>query len=200
MADFAQVVDEPSAKVNVTVPCAGREYLLDHEVETLIEAAKGNRQGHRDATAILLAYRHGLRASEVVDLMWSDIDFTTSRIHIRRAKGSDDGVHQLGGRELRALRRLQRESDQSDHVFVSELKAPLSIAGYERMVARAGRKAKFTFRVHSHMLRHGCGYALINAGENLRAIQQHLGHKSINSTVRYTRLAPAAFKRRIWRD
>jgi site-specific recombinase XerD len=80
------------------------------------------------------------------------------------------------------------------------LGAPLSVAGYERMVARAGRKAKFPFQVHSHMLRHGCGYALINAGENLRAIQQHLGHKSINSTVRYTKLAPAAFKRRVWRD
>jgi integrase len=199
MADFTYAVDEPSAKENVTVPRAGREYLLEHEVERLIDVAKSNRQGHRDATAILLAYRHGLRASEVVDLQWADIDFTTGRIHIRRAKGSDDGVHQLGNRELRALRRLQREA-KLPNIFMSELGAPLSLAGYERMVARTGRKAKFPFLVHSHMLRHGCGYALINAGENLRAIQQHLGHKSINSTVRYTRLAPAAFKRRIWRD
>ena len=199
MTDFTQALEQHSGSVNVTVPRAGREYLLEHEVERLIETAKSNRQGHRDATAILLAYRHGLRASEVVDLQWADIDFTTGRIHIRRAKGSDDGVHQLGNRELRALRRLQREA-KLPNVFASELGAPLSVAGYERMVARTGRKAKFPFLLHSHMLRHGCGYALINAGENLRAIQQHLGHKSINSTVRYTRLAPAAFKRRVWRD
>jgi integrase len=83
MTDFTYAVDEPSAKENVTVRRAGREYLLEHEVERLIDVAKDNRQGHRDATMILLAYRHGLRASEIVDLQWSDIDFTTGRVHRR---------------------------------------------------------------------------------------------------------------------
>ena len=64
----------PSGAVNVTVGKRSREYLTDREVERLIEAAKQNRSGHRDATAILVAYRHGLRASELVTLRWDDID------------------------------------------------------------------------------------------------------------------------------
>src|SRR6476661_2418102 len=130
--------------VNVTVRSARpREYLTEREIDRLIEAAKGNRWGHRDATAILLAYRHGLRASELVALRWDDIDFSTSKLHVRRAKGGTASVHPIGGRELRALRRLKREAPASIYVFVSERLAPLSVAGYQRMVARAGEAAGF---------------------------------------------------------
>ena len=75
--------------VNVTVGQRSREYLTDREIERLIEAAKQNRSGHRDATAILVAYRHGLRASELVTLRWDDIDLATGRLHVRRAKSGD---------------------------------------------------------------------------------------------------------------
>jgi type 1 fimbriae regulatory protein FimB/type 1 fimbriae regulatory protein FimE len=121
-------------------------------VERLIEAAKQNRSGHRDATAILVAYRHGLRASELVALRWDDIDLTTGRLHVRRAKGGDASLHPISARESRALRKLLREAPTSPYVFISERRAPLSAAGYQRMVARAGVAAKFTFLVHSHML------------------------------------------------
>ena len=84
-----------STSVNVTVGKRSREYLTDREVERLIEAAKQNRSGHRDATAILVAYRHGLRASELVALRWDDIDLTTGRLHVRRAKGGDASVHPI---------------------------------------------------------------------------------------------------------
>jgi integrase len=143
---------------NVTVGRRSREYLTEREVERLIEAAKQNRCGHRDATAILVAYRHGLRASEVVVLRWNDIDLTTGRLHVRRAKGRDASVHPISARESRALRKLLREAPTSPYVFISERRAPLSAAGYQRMVARAGVAAKFTFPVHSHMLRHACGF------------------------------------------
>ena len=89
-----------------------REYLTEREIERLIEAAGKNRWGHRDATAILIAYRHGLRASELVALRWDDVDFTTGKLHVRRAKGGMASVHPLGGKELRALRRLQRETPE----------------------------------------------------------------------------------------
>ena len=108
-------------------------------------------------------------------------------------------MHPTGGRELRALRRLKRETPPSTYVFVSEREAPLSVAGYQRMVARAGKAAGFPFDVHSHMLRHSCGYKLANDGQDTRAIQHYLGHKSINSTVRYTALAPDRFKN-FWKD
>ena len=119
-------------------------WQTDREVERLIEAAKQNRCGHRDATAILVAYRHGLRASELVTLRWDDIDLATGRLHVRRAKSGDASVHPIAARESRALRKLLREAATSPYVFISERRAPLSVAGYQRMVARVGVAAKFT--------------------------------------------------------
>jgi integrase len=189
--------------VSVTVrSLRPREYLNEREIDKLMEAARGNRWGHRDATMILIAYRHGLRASEVVGLRWDDVDFHGGKLHVRRAKDGATSVHPIGGKELRALRRLLRETPEGargTHVFVSERLAPLSVAGYQRMVARAGKAAGFPFLVHSHMLRHSTGYKLANDGRDTRAIQHYLGHRSINSTVRYTALAPDRFKG-FWRD
>jgi integrase len=187
---------EPPTSVNATV---GREYLTEREVERLMEAAWANRHGHRDATAILIAYRHGLRAAELVALRWDDIELQSGRMHVRRAKGGAASVHPIGAKESRALRKLQREALSSPYVFVSERGAPLSVGGYQRMVARAGVAAKFGFLVHTHMLRHGCGYKLANDGQDTSSIQAYLGHRSIQSTVRYTALAPDRFKN-FWRD
>ena len=135
-----------SETVTVRRPTRPRECLTEREIEKLIKAAGENRWGHRDATAILIAYRHGLRASELVALRWDDIDFQTGKLHVRRAKGGTASVHPIGGRELRALRRLKREAPASVYVFVSERLAPLSVAGYQHMVARSAlRKAKPVF-------------------------------------------------------
>ena len=89
-------------------------------------------------------------------------------------------------------RRLKRESIESPFVFVSE-------AGYRKMIARLGEAARFSFPVHPHMLRHACGYKLANDGRDTRALQHHLGHKSIQHTVRYTKLSSDRF-RDFWRD
>src|SRR5262245_62854487 len=161
MENTAAILCAPtSVSVTVRRPTRPREYLTEREMEKLIEAAGENRWGHRDATAILIAYRHGLRASELAALRWDDIDFQTGKLHVRRAKGDTASVHPLGGRELRALRRLKREAPESVYVFVSERLATLCVAGFQRMVARAGEAAGFPFLVHSHMLRHSCGYKL----------------------------------------
>src|ERR1700730_18380393 len=107
-----------------------REHLTADEVERLIEAAKDNRYGHRDALMVLLAYRHGLRAAEVVDLRCGEqVDFKTATLHIRRAKHGTPAKHALSGREMRELRRHQRESAHSPFMFVSERGAPLSAPG-----------------------------------------------------------------------
>jgi integrase len=97
-----------------------REHLTPGEVETLIEAAKANRHGHRDATMILIAFRHGLRASELCDLRWHQVEFGAAVVHVRRVKNGTPSTHPLRGDELRSLRRLQRESETSPFVFVSE--------------------------------------------------------------------------------
>jgi integrase len=177
-----------------------REYLTEAEVARLIAATGNSRYDHRDATMILVAYRHGLRAAELVTLRWDSIDFAHGRLHVNRAKNGSPSVHPLAGRELRALRRLRREQEpQSPFVFTSERGAPFSTAGWRKMVARLGAAAKFEFRVHPHMLRHACGFQLANKGVDTRSLQAYLGHKNIQHTVRYTELAPTRF-RGFWED
>jgi len=172
-----------------------REYLTPAEVERMLEAAKLNRWGHRDATMLLVAYRHGFRASEVVDLRWEQIDFNTATLHVRRLKKGSPAAHPILGDELRALRRVQREQEpKSPFVFTSERGAPFTRAGFAKMVERVGEAAKLGFKAHAHMLRHACGYKLANDGHDTRALQAYLGHKNIQHTVRYTELAPARFK------
>lgn len=166
-----------------------REHLTEREVETLIEAAKGNRWGQRDSAMLLIAFRHGLRASELCSLQWSDVEFESATLHLQRAKGGATATHPLLGDELRALRVLKREA-KSPFVFVSERGAPFSVAGFAKLVERAGVEAKLPFKAHPHMLRHACGYALANRGTDTRTLQSYLGHRSIQSTVRYAELAP----------
>jgi integrase len=193
--------------VNRTVPkrlknaaLRTREYLTPAEIDALTAAAKRNRYGHRDATMILVAYRHGLRATELVTLEWSQIDFEAGNVHVRRVKKGTPSVHPIRGDELRALRRLQREQRPvSRYVFTSERGAPFTPAGFARMIERAGTAADFDFKAHPHMLRHGCGYALANKGHDTRSLQAYLGHKNIQHTVRYTELAPGRFKD-FWRE
>jgi integrase len=172
-----------------------REYLTEAEVERLLRATKGNRWGHRDGTMILIAYRHGLRASELTDLRWDQIDFNAGTMAVRRAKKGTPATHPIRGDEMRALRRLQREQEpKSAFVFTSERGAPFTTAGFARMIERAGEAAKLGFKAHPHMLRHACGFALANKGHDTRSLQAYLGHKNIQHTVRYTELAPTKFK------
>ena len=177
-----------------------REYLTDSEVARLITAAGENRHGPRDATMVLVAYRHGLRAAELVTLRWDSIDFAHGRLHVRRLKAGSESVHPLSGRELRALRRLKREQEPaSPFIFTSERGAPFTTAGFRKMVARLGVVAEIDFPVHPHMLRHACGFKLANDGVDTRSLQAYLGHRNIQHTVRYTELSPTRFKH-FWHD
>jgi type 1 fimbriae regulatory protein FimB/type 1 fimbriae regulatory protein FimE len=174
-----------------------REHLSEGEIERLMEAArKNNREGHRDALMILMAYRHGLRASELCDLQWSQVDFNGSVIHIRRVKNGNPATHPLTGKELRPLRRLEREAPtKSAFVFVSMRGTPFTVSGFRRMLERAAIDAGLeALKVHPHMLRHAAGYQLANQGTDTRTIQAYLGHRNIANTVRYTELSAGRFK------
>ena len=154
-------------RVNGTVPprrrknaeLRTREYLTETEIERLMKPARGNRYGLRDATMILMAFRHGLRAAELVDLRWDQVELGRNAVlHVRRVKQGVPGVHPLQGDEMRVLRELKR-SATSPFVFTSERGAPFTTAGFAKMIARAGEAARLK-GVHPHMLRHACGYAL----------------------------------------
>ena len=177
-----------------------REYLTEREIEQLIEGCKGNRRPHRDQTMILLAFRHGLRASELCDLQWTQVDFDTANLAVTRVKNGTPSTHPLTGRELRALRRLQREAEgQSPFLFVSERGSPMTVSNFQKLISRAAEAAGLKIKAHPHMLRHACGFALANAGRDTRSLQAYLGHKNIQHAVRYSELAPIRFKG-WWKD
>jgi type 1 fimbriae regulatory protein FimE len=177
-----------------------REYLTEDEVRRLMQDARSvGRHGHRDATLILMTYRHGLRVSEVISLLWPLLDLSQGRLHVRRVKQGVASVHPLCGPEIRALRQLRRESPRSSYVFLSERGGPMTTATVRKIVARAGCAASLPFSVHPHMLRHATGYKLANDGHDTRAIQHYLGHQNIQHTIRYTQLSPIRF-RDFWKD
>ena len=177
-----------------------REYLTPHEVEELISVAKQRgRHGHRDSTMILMAFRHGLRVSELCALRWEQVDFDLGVLHVRRLKRGMPSVHPLQGPQLRALRKLKRESILSPYIFVTERGSPFTSAGFRKLLSRISELSTLPFSVHPHMLRHACGYKLVNDGHDVRAIQHYLGHRNIQHTVRYTELASDSFNG-FWED
>src|SRR6516162_9413893 len=167
-----------------------REYLTEAEIEKLLDAAGKSRNPVRDRLLILLAFRHALRVSELVDVK-------AATIHIRRAKNGTPGIHGLQGDELRLIRALLRENPHSTFLFLSERKAPLSIDGVQKLIERLGEAAGFAFPIHAHMLRHSAGYALAGRGVDTRTLQAFMGHRSIANTVIYTAVADKRI-RNIW--
>ena len=137
-------------------------------------ARKSSRYGHRDATMILIGYRHGLRASELCDLQWSQVELATGRLHVRRAKNGSPSVHPMQGDEIRALRRLQREQGLSSHVFMTERDGPMTPKAFHALFGRIGARAKMQFPIHPHMLRHGCG------ATGLARAQKHPAHGALH--------------------
>ena len=177
-----------------------REYLTEKEVEKLmVTAGSLGRHGQRDATLIMLAYRHGLRVTELINLRWEQVDMELGLLHVNRLKRGTASVHPLRESECAALRKLQETYPLTPHVFSSERMAPLSSDGFRKIISRAGKEAKLPFSVHPHMLRHACGYKLAQAGQDTRAIQHYLGHRNIQHTVRYTQLSAERFKD-FWND
>jgi integrase len=122
-----------------------------------------------DQTMILLAFRHGLRASEVCGLELTQVDFAAATLAVTRAKHGTPSTHPLTGRELRALRRLHREAEgKSPFVFVSKRGSPTTVGNFQKLISRACEAAALKIKAHPNMLRHACGYKLANEGHDTR--------------------------------
>jgi type 1 fimbriae regulatory protein FimB/type 1 fimbriae regulatory protein FimE len=148
---------------------------------------------------ILMAFRHGFRASELVALKWDQVNLREGFLDVRRVKNGVPATHPLWGPEMRALRKLQRDYPETPYVFVTERNTPITTRTYQQIVARVGELAEIGFPISSHCLRHSTGFKLANDGQDIRAIGAFLGHRSLNSTVRYTTLVASRFKS-FWRD
>jgi integrase len=166
----------------------------------MVQAArKSGRHPVRDAAIILMMFRHGLRTAELVALRWHQVDLKAGYLDVHRAKRGHHAKHPLRSPQLRLLRELQRLYPDSPYVFVSERKAPLSPRAIREIVARSGRLAGLPFVPHPHQLRHACGYYLASHRHDTRAIQDYLGHRNTQHTVRYTAMAPHRFEN-FWTD
>jgi type 1 fimbriae regulatory protein FimB len=181
-------------------PKREREYLTEPEINALLAASTRSRNPERDYCLILLAYLHGLRVSELISLRLDDIDLIGKRFFVPRLKGCDSGEHPFFDGESEALKKWLVERakmnppEDCDWLFISERRKALSRITVWLLVKELGEKTGLEVTTHPHMLRHSCGYTLINEdGANLRVIQAFLGHRSISSTVRYTRLDSKRF-------
>jgi len=172
-----------------------REYLTEAEVEQLIRAA----ENERDRLMILMGYRHGLRVSELIRLEWRQIDLDAGRVRVKRLKGSDDSVQPLGGRALRWLRKLHRgQPVGSRFVFITRLGGPMTRNAFYKILEKAATKVGLD-NVHPHLLRHGCGFKLVNDGMDTLSLAAYLGHRQLTNTRKYTKMSAGRFEG-LWTD
>lgn len=188
--------------VNQAIDAHAKNFLTDAEMKKFLVATRKGRHSIRDFCLMLVAYRHGLRVSELIDIRLKDLDLETGRIFVRRVKGSLSTHQPIEGDELRAIRAWLRERESypngnSNYLFLSE-RGMMTRQSINYLVAQIGRRAKLNFAVNPHMLRHSTGYFLANKGYDTRLIQDYLGHKNITHTVRYTRTAANKFEG-LWR-
>lgn len=179
-----------------------RNYLVTAEVDRLLAATQGSRNAARDRCLLLLTFRHGLRVSEACGLKLSQVDVENRVVHVLRLKKGLSTTQPLRPEEIRAIkawltaRRAMRPA--TDAFFVSERRGPLSRKTAWLAVRRCGERAGLPLPAYPHMLRHACGYALADQGADTRLIQDYLGHRNIQHTVRYTAANPARFEK-LWR-
>jgi|JI10StandDraft_1071094.scaffolds.fasta_scaffold252249_1 site-specific recombinase XerD len=159
---------------------------------------------------IRMMFRHGLRLREALDMKLEQIDIENGRIYIRRLKNGVDTFHYFHRDDLKYLRLWMQERtrilkkyaesiplDTACLFFFSSTGKRLSSDAVQKLLKTLGQKAGFSFRVHPHMLRHSCGYALANRMMDTRNLQDYLGHRNISQTVKYTASNPARFAR-VW--
>src|SRR5208282_1093976 len=173
-----------------------------HEVERLIEATKGRRNEVRDRCLLLLMFRHGLRVSEACGIKLDQVDPESRVLHVARLKGGLSTTQPLRSDELRAISAWLKERARMKPIgkafFVSEQHKQLHRSTVNLLMQTYSKAASLPLLAHPHMLRHACGFALADQGADTRLIQDYLGHRNIQHTVKYTATNPVRFEK-LWR-
>jgi len=161
-------------------------YLTQEELKQLLKVVTNRR----DKAILLLAYRHGLRASEIGKLQRSDLDFARQRIRIHRLKSSLEGEHVLAPDEAKLLKAyLRTRQDSSPILFPSRRGDPISRFTLDKMIKKYGELAKIPKeKRHFHVLKHSIATHLLDAGAELMFVKDWLGHADISNTVIYAQL------------
>jgi type 1 fimbriae regulatory protein FimB len=179
-----------------------RKHLTGREVERLIEATKGRRNEVRDRCLLLLMFRHGLRVSEACAMKLDQVDTESRVLHVARLKGGLSTTQPLRSDELRAisawLKERARIKPMSKAFFVSEQRKQMHRSTVNLLLITYSKAASLPLLAHPHMLRHACGFALADQGADTRLIQDYLGHRNIQHTVKYTATNPTRFEK-LWR-
>jgi type 1 fimbriae regulatory protein FimB len=180
-----------------TVDERRKNFLTEAEIEKFLKSSRYGRHGVRNFAMMLLAYRHGLRVSELVNLRMPDLDLDTGRLFVRRNKGSLSTSQPVGGDEIRAVRawlrqRINAPCCNSPLLFPSE-RGPMTRQAINYLVGKIGKRAGLG-HVWPHMIRHSTGFTLANAGVTTRVIQDYLGHRNIRHTQLYTRTTAVRFE------
>lgn len=179
-----------------------RKHLTALEVEKLLAATRGARNEARDRCLLLLMFRHGLRVSEACGLDLSQVDIESRVLHVARLKKGLSTTHPLRADEVRVIKAWLAErarlKPEGQALFISERRTPLSRKTAWAAIRKYGELAGLPLPAHPHMLRHACGFALADQGADTRLIQDYLGHRNIQHTVRYTATNPARFEK-LWR-
>jgi site-specific recombinase XerD len=162
------------------------QFLTQSEMRRLLDAIDSKR----DYALFLLAYRHGLRASEVGTLRVEDLDMSQYRLRIQRLKHSLSGLHPLQADEVKALKAYVRVRDsRAPSLFLSKRNEPISRRMLDKLMKKYGEKADLPdTKRHFHCLKHSIATHLLDAGADLRFVQDWIGHASIKNTVIYAQL------------
>jgi len=182
-----------------------RLHLTAREVEKLIDAASEiSRNRERDRCLLLLSFRHGYRVSEICSLPLDHVDTESRILHVKRLKRGLSTTHPLRVEEVRAIRTWLKVRTAMNvpatvkAFFVSEQRKPLHRSSVNYLLKTASAAADLPFTAHPHMLRHACGFALADQGADTRLIQDYLGHRKIEHTVKYTATNAARFEK-LWK-
>jgi len=176
-----ELYDLPRPKKAFTLP----DILAEEEIVELIHAIPNIK--HR--SMIMIAYSAGLRVSEIVKLRITDIDSKRMMIHLRAAKGKKDRMVTLSKKILAVLREYFLLYKPRIYLFEGQNGGEYSVRSVQKIVQDAKIRAGITKKGGVHSLRHSYATHLLEAGTDIRIIQELLGHNSIKTTMLYTHVA-----------